>query len=63
MFTRGEVGKGWVIEVIRIKECTCREEYQVLYGCAESLYCTTATNYTVINKLWYIHTMKIYAAI
>lgn len=33
-------------QVMRMKEGACRAEHWVLYGRAESLYCTPATNVT-----------------
>ena len=36
--------EGWVEKVMRIKEGTCCDEHQVMYGIVESLYCTPETN-------------------
>ena len=36
----GEIGDG-------IKECTCQDEHQVMYGSVGSLYCTPETNETL----------------
>ena len=47
MVTRGEVGRGWTKQVTGIKEGTCHDEHQVLYGSAESLHHTPETNTTL----------------
>ena len=52
--TRGEVGGdgGWVKLVMGIKEYTCCDEYLVLYGIVEILYCTPEINITLYVKYW-----------
>lgn len=48
MVPTGEVGGGWVKEVMEIKEGTCCDEYWVIYGSAKSLYCTPENNITTL---------------
>ena len=40
-------GRGWVTQVVGIKECARLDEHQVLRGSIESLYCTPETNITL----------------
>jgi len=43
----GEVGGGWAQWVMGIKEGTCCDEHQVLYGSIKSLTCTPEINITL----------------
>ena len=45
MVTRGEMGGGWRKEAMRMKEGTCHDEHQLMYG-SKSLNCTPEMNIT-----------------
>ena len=38
-------------KMMQIKEGTCCDEHQVMYGIVESLYCTPETNVTLLTLL------------
>ena len=50
MVTRGEVGGGWIKQVMAIKACAW-DEHPLLYESVESLYCTLEINITLYVNL------------
>ena len=44
--------RGWVKQVLGIKECTCCDEHWVLNGSVESLYYIPETNITFMFTKW-----------